>query len=250
MKKVIISILIILCIPSLLAQCADVSEYLPRYYKGILMDYQYFILSYNESHEQADFAAYLITRRRVTLGKRAEVKRMSSFKMDKRIYTKTANTKDYSKTGYDRGHLVPAADMAFDIKALKYSFFMSNVSPQKPKFNRGIWKGLESKVRDWALRYDLLCVIVGPVLTPELPRIGASTRVSVPKAYFKIIYAINQNQMIGFLMSNIGTSEEIKQFAIPVDIIENLTGMDFFERLEDTEEANMESRVVMNFWFE
>ena len=165
MKKLFVSILIILFTANVLS-CIEISELLPRYYKGVLIEHSFFILSYNENHEQADFVLYFLNQERVTLSKRAERKRMSSFKMDKKIFTKTAKSKDYAKTGYDRGHLVPAADMTFNIVALKESFLMSNVSPQKPKFNRGIWKGLESKVRDWALRYDLLCVVVGPVLPP------------------------------------------------------------------------------------
>lgn len=250
MKTLITSIILLLCMWTFCpAECLDVSQFLPRYYKGVLIDYNYFILSYNESHEQADFVIYLLNATQLEIGRSATVKRMSNFKMDKRILSKTAKHSDYTNTGYERGHLAPAADMTYDIKALKSSFYMSNVSPQKPKFNKGIWKLLEILVRNWTFEKGDICVITGPILTPSLKSIGTSTRISVPKEYFKIIYAYNKNQMIGFLLKNQKIVDSIKNYIVTVDLIEEKTGMDFFERLEDIKEEQMESQVKIDFWF-
>jgi len=58
---------------------------------------------------------------------------------------------DYSGNGYDRGYLCPTGDMKLNLTSMSETFYMSNMSPQNPSFNRGIWETLESRVRTWAL---------------------------------------------------------------------------------------------------
>ena len=95
-------------------------------------------LSYNEKNEQASWVAYELTADQV----RGTVKRKDSFRSDPLIKTGSASLSDYKGSGYDRGHLAPAADMKWSTTAMSESFFMSNMSPQLPGFNRGIWKKL------------------------------------------------------------------------------------------------------------
>ena len=104
-------------------------------------------LSYNEKHEQANWVFYELTIDEV-LG---SIKRKDQFRADPNIKTGSASLSDYKRSGYDRGHLAPAADMKWSSKAMSESFFMSNMSPQTPSFNRGIWKKLENLVRKWAV---------------------------------------------------------------------------------------------------
>ena len=77
---------------------------------------------------------------------------------------RNATTGDYRRSGYDRGHLAPAADMAFSRQTMADSFFMSNMSPQKPAFNREIWKDLEALVRSFAITEQKIVVVTGPIL--------------------------------------------------------------------------------------
>ena len=88
-------------------------------------------------------------------------KRKNDFRIDPVVKTVSATPADYRNSGYDRGHLCPAGDMAFSEIAMSESFYMSNISPQVPSFNRGIWKTLEQKVRDWSLDMILQLYIVG-----------------------------------------------------------------------------------------
>ena len=83
--------------------------------------------------------------------------------------------KDYLKSGYDKGHLAPAADMKYSTTTMKESFYFSNMSPQKPEFNRGIWKELEEQVRNWAQIYDTVYIVTGPILSDNLPMGMASS---------------------------------------------------------------------------
>ena len=93
---------------------------------------------------------------------------------------------DYTRSGYDRGHLAPAANMAYCSEAVDASFCMTNISPQAPGCNRGIWKILESEVRRWAAKEKSILVIIGPVF-PAKGYMGKSS-IPVPRAFYKIIY--------------------------------------------------------------
>jgi endonuclease G len=76
--------------------------------------------------------------------------------------------------------------MKWSEDVMKESFYFSNMSPQVPSFNRGVWKKLEEKVRDWAVIYDSILVVTGPILASDLKKIGPN-EVCVPKAYYKVI---------------------------------------------------------------
>ena len=75
---------------------------------------------------------------------------------------------DYQKSVYDRGHLAPAAGMRYTMETMLQSFFYSNMSPQLPRFNRGVWKKLEEQVRKWAVEYDSLYIVTGPIISDSI----------------------------------------------------------------------------------
>jgi len=125
-----------------------------------VIKHTYYTLSYNEAFEQANWVYYTLTDSMVI---NSGEERSNSFKMDKMVVTYSAKSSDYTKSGYDRGHLCPAADMGFNPVAMEESFLMSNISPQKPEFNRGIWKELETEVREWAKKEHKLYIVTGPV---------------------------------------------------------------------------------------
>ena len=131
---------------------------------------------------------------------------------------------------------------------------MSNVSPQAPQFNRGIWKELEELVRQWAVRDNGLYVVTGSVLKPGLPTIGRVNEVSIPGKFYKVILYCNKPEirMVGFLLDNEPSNSSLKQFVVPVDQIEQLTGIDFFPKLPDDLERKLESKgrsEMVDEWF-
>jgi len=92
---------------------------------------------------------------------------------DKILYpTQSAVLADYKGSGYDRGHLCPAGDMKLDQHAMDETFFMSNLSPQTPAFNRDKWRELEEQVRKWGRQYDMTFIATGPILDTVLGTIG------------------------------------------------------------------------------
>ena len=210
-----------------------------------ITDHKAYTLGYFEEHEQAAWVCYVLSKEECI----GEEERSSSFYVDKQIQTGSATNSDYKKSGYDRGHLAPAGDMSYDSITMKESFYYSNMSPQVPAFNRGIWKNLETQVREWGLLYGSCIVITGPILNDSLQTIG-SNQVSVPNWYYKIIVNPHQTpvQAIGFLIRNESSSAELNQFVVTIDSIEVISGIDFFAELPLSCEQIIESRVDGRYW--
>jgi endonuclease G len=165
------------------------------------------------------------------------------------VTTGSAALSDYAGSGYDRGHLCPAEDMSFSIEAMSETFYLSNMSPQDPSFNRGIWSSLEGLVRDWAIAYDSIYVITGPVLTSNKGSIGAN-KVTVPKYFYKVILDYSQPgiKMIAFLLPNEKGILSLVQYAVTTDSVELVTGIDFFPALPDDIENMLESACEPEKW--
>jgi|TARA_R110000782_G_scaffold1119_1_gene4073 endonuclease G, mitochondrial len=123
------------------------------------------------------------------------------------------------------------------------------MSPQKPSFNRGVWKKLEEQVRDWAKTYDTIYVVTGPVLEDSLPTIGEN-KVSIPKYYYKVIleYKSNVTKAIGFILPNKKSSFPLNKFIVSIDSVEQMTGIDFFHQLPDSIENKIEKSVCNACW--
>ena len=212
-----------------------------------LIRHSYYSLSYNEKYEQANWVYYTLTDKMVSGGGQ---ERSNKFKADMMVPSGSAKSSDYTKSGYDRGHLCPAADMGFSPASMEESFLMSNISPQAPDFNRGIWKELETEVRKWAKKEHKIYVVTGPVFKDNKGTIGAD-QVLVPGYFFKIIYEeTGEPKMIAFVFPNRKSDRPLTDFAVPVDEAEKLTGFDFFSQLPDELENKLESRVDFSEWFD
>lgn len=160
------------------------------------------------------------------------------------------DSKDYTNSGYDRGHMAPAADMKFHPTAMKECFYMTNICPQAKALNSGTWKKLEEKCRIWAQTDSAIIIVCGPVLTPEPKEFIGKNRVAVPQSFFKVIcspYA-NPPRAIGFIMNNGKVRGGLQAAAVSVDSVEALTGYDFFAPMPDDLENAMESECRFHFW--
>ncbi len=230
-------------------------DYLPTATNGNeIITHSYYSLSYSEKHKQPEWVAYEISRDMVLKGtaSREDLR----FRPDPKLDPKLAVTSsDYTRSGYDRGHLLPAQDMAFSEDAMEETFYMTNVSPQDKDFNRGVWKSLELQVRDWAANFDKLYVITGPVLTTRAKKImnkGSKKKmeIPVPQSYYKIVLDFygSDIKMIAFWMKNVESDAPLIAFATTVDDIEKMTGIDFFPALPDAIEDELESKIDLTNW--
>ena len=208
-----------------------------------------YTLAYVEEYEQAKWVAYKLEQKNLDRGKNS--REGESFKPDPSVNTGSALPSDYSKSGYDRGHLAPAGDFNYDKKLLTETFFMSNMSPQKPELNRGKWNELEQQVRYW-LRFDKeLYIVSGPIFSDKMKRIGKKNKISVPPAYFKIILDIKNKKAIAFIMPNEVFHDKIQNYIVSIDKIEAKTGIDFFPQLSKDKvlEKKLESSETPEGWF-
>ncbi|HTN19757.1 MAG TPA: DNA/RNA non-specific endonuclease [Pelobium sp.] len=210
-----------------------------------IIDHTGYSLVFNEKYKQAKWVAYELTASETE--KVAE--RSNAFKPDSTIPKLTNQARDYTGSGYDRGHLAPAADQSWSLQAMQESFYYSNMSPQLPGFNRGIWKNLEEQVRQWARDNEVIYIVTGPVLKDNLSTLGESS-IAIPKYYYKVILDYKEPELkgIGFIMPNESSSYPLQHFAVSIDSVENLTGIDFFPLLPDVDETTLEKNVCISCW--
>lgn len=206
-----------------------------------------YTVSYNSDYKIANWVAYELTAKEA---KSKKTERSNKFVPDPQVKGATATNNDYTRTGYDRGHLAPAGDMKWSAKAMRESFYLSNICPQKPALNRGIWKELEEQSRLWATDYGALWIATGPVMADDMKRLGKN-RVGVPKAFYKVICYVSGNEYkaIAFILENKDYKKtSLKSMAIPVDSVEKVTGIDFFPAVPDDQEKVMEAKIDWNSW--
>jgi endonuclease G len=199
-------------------------------------------LLYNEAQEQASWVAYELTDKETI----KLYQRTNKFIVDPAVKTGSATQADYKGSGYDRGHLAPAADMGWSALNMQESFYYSNMSPQEPGFNRGIWKNLEEKVRGWAFENKKIYIVTGPVLRNGLHKIGPN-QVAVPEYFYKVIldYSAPSIKGIAFLMPNHSSTRTLQSYAVSIDSVEKTTGINFFPNITD---AHIESTVCIPCW--
>lgn len=213
----------------------------------IVVQHLGYFTSYNHTHYQPNWVAYTLSPAKLT----KEAERTNEFLVDPNIQPETANTKDYTKSGFDRGHLAPAADMSWSKQAMYESFYMSNISPQAPKFNRGIWKKLEEQVRDWARVKSSLFIITGPILNESLTKkIGKTHAISVPNLFFKAIADTSlKGNGIAFIMKNEGSQESLSHFVVSIDSLEKVIHRDLFHNIPSKKQINIEKKSDLKYWY-
>ena len=220
-------------------------NYLPTSTTDQIVEHAYYTLSYNEKHEQAEWVAYKLLKKHTTYNK---FKR-PYFEADPLVKTNSASWKNYKNSGYDRGHLCPAADRRFNKKAHDETFLTSNISPQIREFNAGIWNDLEKKVRYWLKKDKQFYVVTGPVFGNSKKTIGFE-QVTVPTHFFKVIlkYGSGDPKLISFLIPQQTTSRNLSEFIITTDNLEKILNIDFFPALPDDLENKLEAENNKTSW--
>lgn len=232
----------------------------PKYAEDVqVVKHAALTLGYSEKHEQAAWVQHIV----IPEVEFANVSRTNDFRIDSLVTTGSSQEEDYflkkiaadgtmeyDGFGYDRGHLAPSADFRWSQKALSESYFYSNMSPQKPEFNRERWAELESWIRTYVIDFnEFVYVVTGPVLKDGLKQQGGN-QVSIPEQFYKIVLDLDgdEKKAIAFLMPNDHCAYPVSGYVTSVDEIEKLTGLDFFSSLDDAEENRMEAMSTMEGW--
>lgn len=212
-----------------------------------VVDHMGYMVNYNASLLIPNWVAYRLSEFEVE----GHASRASKFRPDPDLVCAQACDDDYRNSGWDRGHMAPAADMKWSTQAMYESFYLTNVCPQNKNLNRGDWKELEDKVRELALQFHDVYVVCGPVVKERrFGKIGGNG-VTVPDAFFKALMVQTgkaEYSAIGFIMENRAGNRPLSSYAVSVDSAEVLTGLDLFHNLPDVLENKVEATVDMAVW--
>ena len=168
-----------------------------------------------------------------------ELERLDNFREDLRIPDMFRSTlSDYAGSGYDRGHLISSADRLGRAVVNSETFLMTNMSPQKPGFNRDVWKQLEQAVRNLAAqeKYAEVYAICGPLFKIGDPiEVIGENHVVVPDAFFKSVLAEEKKsgrlRMWSFAIANEKTDKDPSEFLVPTEEVERRAGLSLWDRL-------------------
>lgn len=207
-----------------------------------------YVLSHNSANKTPDWVVELLVPDRFK-GPGDRKKQGNPFKADPDLGAlERAELLDYEGSAYDRGHMAPAASMMFSIKATEESFYLSNIAPQIGiGLNRHIWADLERLTRHWTCERGRVVVITGPINeSAKVLEIGEG-KVRVPTSFYKIVYDVNKNDAIGFILPNRKISkngnsswERLRDFIVPISEIERLTEIDFLTALPRRTQERLE----------
>lgn len=194
-------------------------------------------LSYNFKHKQANWVYEHLMQDKIT----NKVDRRFPFVEDPLVPKIFRTThEDYTRSGFDRGHLCPAADAHWSEKATRETFFLSNISPQCPKFNQEYWAGLERRVRELTKKHKALHVFTGPLYLPYQEKDGkryikyqviGKNDIAVPTHYFKILFDKHWKLLEAYILPNeeISRDTPLDKFLTSVEKVEQAAGVVFLK---------------------
>jgi endonuclease G len=206
-----------------------------------------YTVSHNPDWNIPNWVAYSLTKEEVG----GDIPRAKKFNPDPDVDGVAVVTSDYTHSGYDRGHMAPAADMKWSMKAMNDCFYMTNICPQDGGLNSGSWQTLEKACRRWAKQEGKVYVVCGPVYKSTKPKkIGKEHEISVPDGFYKVVLSMREGKekAIGFYYENRSGKQEMKHVATSVDEIETLTGINFFVNVPDKLEDKIEATYSLKLW--
>jgi endonuclease G len=213
--------------------------------KSQIISHTGYTTSYNSNWLIPNWVAYGLTATEVE-GTYPRPKKQ--FEPDPMVKGRSATHRDYTNSGYSRGHMAPAADMKWSEEAMLESFYLSNVCPQVAALNGGVWGRLENRCRALANDGEVY-ICCGPIVADDPVRIG-DNGVAVPARFFKVLCMQRRGkwQAIGFIFPNETCKGSMFDYACSVDDVEALTGHDFFYNLPDDIENSIEASWKMKDW--
>ena len=212
-----------------------------------IIEHLAYTVSYNHDWHLPNWVAYELTHHEVG----GDNSRSDKFLPDPLVDGDPVVSKDYSRSGYDRGHMAPAGDMKWSDQAMRESFYMTNMCPQNHNNNAGDWKDLEELVRDLATAYGNVYVCCGPIVTDASHTIGDVRKIVVPQSFYKVLLRKKSDgrwTAIGFVMDNAPANRPLMTYMLPVDEVEQLARIDFFCQLPDSVEASVEADYTVADW--
>ncbi|TWX65532.1 DNA/RNA non-specific endonuclease [Colwellia demingiae] len=202
-----------------------------------------YALGYNNKLKSAEWVSYILEKEPGN-----DVDRQDDFRVDPDIKSEFQTTPDdYDEPIYHQGHLANSESIDQTQSANDETFFMSNMTPQLPTHNTGIWKGLENRERKWANKRGRVIVLAGPVYHNEFSYIGK--KVPVPSAYWKVIYDPQKKEAIAYLIPHKKLkTKQLDNYLVSIDHIEEMYELDLLNMLDDKLEDAIEKITQPKQW--
>ncbi|MFS4461056.1 DNA/RNA non-specific endonuclease [Bdellovibrio sp. HCB2-146] len=217
--------------------------------KEIFLDHGYFQISYDETIRLPNWVSYQLKAENL---KKKSAKRRNRFFADPLLQQRQVafvKPTDYDGDQYDRGHMAPSDDFAWDQAANDATFVMSNMAPQSRALNRGSWKKLEGIIRKWACTEGELRVVTGPIFGTSFVKM--STQVPIPPRFFKVVLdETPPRKAIGFIYMQEDARSQVQEKAVSIAEVEQLTGYRFFLDLKQSEREPIENNYNFKSWVE
>lgn len=212
----------------------------------VIVSHLGYTASYNQEWLISNWVAYELTREELDGNEKGE----TSFQWDPDIKGTQAWREDYSGSGWDKGHLIPRADLKWSAKAYSESFYFTNICPQNHDFNAGAWLTTENMARRIARQYGSVYVVCGPLVYDNQYGTIGEHKVTVPDAFFKAFLICDDGEYsaIGIVMNNSSERQSLKPCAMTVDELENKCGLDLFHGLDKTIQESVEARIDWRKW--
>jgi endonuclease G len=209
---------------------------------SVLLCRKAYLVSHSSKYKEPIWVAYHLTREHV----KKTVQRSDKFRADPDLPKgEKAELKDYRNSGYDKGHMMPAADASWEKDTMQETFLLSNIAPQVGLgFNRGIWKELEQKIREWAKERGELYIYVGPIFGFKNIKTIGTDHVAVPSHFFKIIFDPQKVEAIAFVLPNVRLKNgTIQYYIVSINYIEQKTGFNFLSTLDKSTQQRIEANI-------
>lgn len=206
-----------------------------------------YALSYNIDYVQPDWVAYVLTKEEV---ESESVGRSDKFYEETDVIQGSALLSDYKKSGYDRGHLLSSANRNFSEDFNQSTFSLLNMSPQLHRFNAGLFLKAEKAEREVAVEYEIAFIVSGPIFFDEMETIGAS-EIAVPEEFYKVFLVQDEDDewhAIGLILPQEYENGNLSIYAVTVDTVEEITGIDFYPSLDDEIEIVVEAEMDRVWW--
>lgn len=225
---------------------------MPAVLQGVpehIIEHTGFTVSFNREHNNPNYVAWELTVEETE----GTQNRSNNFLADPDVpEPHRVTTDDYKGSGYDRGHMCPAADMKWDSRAMTECFYMSNMCPQHHTLNAGGWQTLEDACRRWARQEGEVYIVCGPVYKKgrKHKTIGSNHAITVPNGFFKVVLSMREGheKAIGFYYANNDSKQQMTQTAMSVDDVEEMTGYNFFVNVPKRIEQRVEASFSLKEW--
>lgn len=213
----------------------------------VILDRGDFIIGWSPSLQHPVWVAY-----HVPAAAAHEVGPRPNFSKDPAVPS-SPKASSYERSGYDRGHMAPNFAIAsrFGAERQKTTFLMSNIAPQSPALNRGVWKNIEHRIASlWTARWGEVWVIVGCISDKAGKKFGV-TNIDVPERFYQVVVAQEGLDVRAFAVifdQDVPWDTWPTHSIVSIDELEEMSGLDFLPDLPEFIQRPLESERPTRLW--